>query len=166
MTPTAEYKYSGLDPCCSHAYIWGPLQQTLAREAPAPQRLFEIGCGNGANAERLAGLGYDVTAVDISQSGIELAKRRERPGMQFHVGSAYDDLAARFGQFPIVISLETVEHLMSPRDFMKTFRALLAPGGVGLISTPYHGYLKNLALAAAGKFDSHFDPLWDGGHVK
>jgi 2-polyprenyl-6-hydroxyphenyl methylase/3-demethylubiquinone-9 3-methyltransferase len=43
---------------------------------------------------------------------------------------------------------------------------LLAPGGVGLISTPYHGYLKNLAIVASGGFDRHFNPLWEGGHLK
>lgn len=37
---------------------------------------------------------------------------------------------------------------------------------MGIISTPYHGYLKNLAVIAAGRFDHHFDPLWEGGHLK
>lgn len=35
-----------------------------------------------------------------------------------------------------------------------------------MLSTPYHGYLKNLALALAGKWDDHLGPLWDGGHIK
>jgi hypothetical protein len=37
---------------------------------------------------------------------------------------------------------------------------------VGILSTPYHGYLKNLALVASGHFDRHFDPLWEGGHLR
>jgi 2-polyprenyl-6-hydroxyphenyl methylase/3-demethylubiquinone-9 3-methyltransferase len=49
---------------------------------------------------------------------------------------------------------------------MQSFRSLLAPGGIGIFSTPYHGYLKNLLLVASGRFDSHFDPLWEGGHLK
>lgn len=36
----------------------------------------------------------------------------------------------------------------------------------GIISTPYHGYLKNLALAATGKMNAHFTALWDHGHIK
>ena len=35
-----------------------------------------------------------------------------------------------------------------------------------IISTPYHGYIKNLALAVTGKLDDHFTALWDGGHIK
>ncbi len=39
-------------------------------------------------------------------------------------------------------------------------------GGVAIISTPYHGYWKNLALAVTGKMDYHFTPLWTHGHIK
>jgi hypothetical protein len=35
-----------------------------------------------------------------------------------------------------------------------------------VVSTPYHGYLKNLAVSLAGKWDTHADPLWDCGHIK
>jgi 2-polyprenyl-6-hydroxyphenyl methylase/3-demethylubiquinone-9 3-methyltransferase len=34
------------------------------------------------------------------------------------------------------------------------------------MSTPYHGYWKNLALALTNKFDAHWHPLRDFGHVK
>jgi 2-polyprenyl-6-hydroxyphenyl methylase/3-demethylubiquinone-9 3-methyltransferase len=37
---------------------------------------------------------------------------------------------------------------------------------MAIISTPYHGYLKNVAVAVAGKWDTHHSPLWEGGHVK
>ena len=35
-----------------------------------------------------------------------------------------------------------------------------------VLSTPYHGYLKNLALALSGRLDAHFGALRDGGHIK
>ncbi|TAF47005.1 MAG: hypothetical protein EAZ64_01050 [Sphingobacteriales bacterium] len=39
-------------------------------------------------------------------------------------------------------------------------------GGELIISTPYHGYFKNLLIALTGNFDRHFTVLWDGGHIK
>ncbi|QXP84016.1 methyltransferase [Methylococcus sp. Mc7] len=39
-------------------------------------------------------------------------------------------------------------------------------GGKAIVSTPYHGYWKNLALALSGKMDAHFTALWDHGHIK
>lgn len=35
-----------------------------------------------------------------------------------------------------------------------------------VITTPYHGYLKNLALSLLDKWDVHHTPLWHGGHIK
>ncbi|HKK16068.1 MAG TPA: methyltransferase domain-containing protein, partial [Gammaproteobacteria bacterium] len=47
-----------------------------------------------------------------------------------------------------------------------TIYELLEPGGVAIISTPYHGYFKNLAISIFNKWDKHFSSLWDGGHIK
>jgi 2-polyprenyl-3-methyl-5-hydroxy-6-metoxy-1,4-benzoquinol methylase len=65
-----------------------------------------------------------------------------------------------------LLSLEVVEHVYFPRKFAACAYALLEPGGTAIISTPYHGYLKNLVLAATGAMDSHFTALWDHGHIK
>jgi 2-polyprenyl-6-hydroxyphenyl methylase/3-demethylubiquinone-9 3-methyltransferase len=41
------------------------------------------------------------------------------------------------------------------------------PGALAIVSTPYHGYWKNLALSLVpGAWDRHHDPLWDHGHIK
>ncbi|HMO35209.1 MAG TPA: class I SAM-dependent methyltransferase, partial [Gemmatales bacterium] len=100
-----------------------------------------------------------------SERGIALA-REAYPELDLHVGSAYDDLASQYGQFPLAISLEVVEHVYSPRLFARCLHDLLKPQGVAIVSTPYHGYWKNLALAVTGKLDKHFSPLWDHGHIK
>jgi hypothetical protein len=106
-----------------------------------------------------------VVAIEPSHSGIEIA-REDFPAGQMHVGAAYDDLASKYGKFPVVLSLEVVEYLMEPRLFSRTVFDLLERGGCTLISTLHHGYLKNLALAVSGKTDEHFTPLWYGGHIK
>ena len=68
--------------------------------------------------------------------------------------------------FDAVTSFEVVEHLYDPRSWARSCFAALRPGGLFLCSTPYHGYLKNVALAASGSMDKHFTVLWDGGHIK
>ena len=113
----------------------------------------------------LGSLGFKVTAVDPSISGITIAKASHL-NAAFETASTHDDLAARFGTFPLLVSLEVVEHCYAPREFAKSVFNLLEPGGKAFISTPYHGYLKNLVLAITGKLDAHFTALWDGGHIK
>jgi len=109
--------------------------------------------------------GYTVTAIDTSVDGIKLA-RFGFPGIAFHYGSAYDDLSKKFGKFNAVVSLEVVEHVFEPRKYAATLYELLEYGGAAIISTPYHSYIKNLALALSGKMDAHFTALWDYGHIK
>jgi len=70
------------------------------------------------------------------------------------------------GVFDAVVSLEVVEHLMQPRHLVARAYGALRPGGVLVMSTPYHGYLKNLALALTNGWDTHWHPLRDFGHVK
>jgi 2-polyprenyl-6-hydroxyphenyl methylase/3-demethylubiquinone-9 3-methyltransferase len=113
----------------------------------------------------LAEEGYEVAGVDPSTEGIAHAQAAY-PHLRLDVGSAYDDLVACFGRFPAVISLEVIEHVYAPRDFVRILFDLAEPGGMALVSTPYHGYWKNLTLAVTGRLDNHFTALWDHGHIK
>lgn len=165
MPETPDYGYRSSAKPMSLEYLLPVLKAELARRAPAPLRVLDLGCGNGATAGALQSLGYAVLGIDSSESGIEVAWRAH-PGCRFVRGSVYDDLAAEHGRFPLVVSLEVIEHLYSPRGYCETFWNLLEPGGVGIVSTPFHGYWKNLTLALSNGFDAHFSPEWEGGHVK
>jgi 2-polyprenyl-3-methyl-5-hydroxy-6-metoxy-1,4-benzoquinol methylase len=159
------YAYSDANPTYANAYLWPPLRSLISAEQWKERRAFDLGCGNGATAKMLSHLGFSVTGVDPSEQGIAQAEAAF-PKVKAEVGSAYDDLASKYGTFPLVISLEVIEHCYDPRSFVRTFLSLIEPGGIGFLSTPYHGYFKNVALALSGKMDSHFTALWDGGHVK
>ena len=162
VTQTA---YPSAEPSWPTRYIWPVLTRILEECPVTERRVFEIGSGNGATANLLVRLGYNVVGVDPAIEGVELA-RRSYPDATFNLGTAYDDLAKTYGAFPIVISLEVIEHCYSPKTFLKTTYGLMQPGALGVISTPFHGYWKNLAMAVAGKWDGHLDPLWEGGHIK
>ena len=55
---------------------------------------------------------------------------------------------------------------MYPRELVRAAKKCLKPNGRLILTTPYHGYLKNIVLATSGKMDNHFTALWDGSHVK
>jgi 2-polyprenyl-3-methyl-5-hydroxy-6-metoxy-1,4-benzoquinol methylase len=71
-------------------------------------------------------------------------------------------------KFNTIISTEVIEHLYSPREYLDFCKKILLNSGGGdiIITTPYHGYFKNIFLALTGKLDKHFTVLWDGGHIK
>jgi len=148
----------------SHGYLLPALFDIL-EGARGERRCFDLGCGNGSVASAVAARGWQVTGVDPSTEGIARA-RAAYPALDLHQAEAGPELAERFGRFPVVYSLEVIEHVYAPRVFARALDALVAPGGVAIVSTPYHGYLKNLALAITGKLDDHFTALWDDGHIK
>ena len=93
--------------------------------------------------------------------------RKLEPKSRIENASVYDDVLGIFKEkFDAIVSLEVVEHLFDPKKFVRQMKNCLKPGGIFVLSTPYHGYLKNLSIAFLGKFDSHVSPLWDGGHIK
>jgi SAM-dependent methyltransferase len=55
------------------------------------RRAFDLGCGNGATANLLFEC-YEVTGIDISESGIALARQRF-PHLKLHIRNVYEDLA-------------------------------------------------------------------------
>lgn len=161
------YRYEDSGHTNAHGYLV-PATLRILDALPGgahPGRLFELGCGNGSVANVLAQRGWAVTGVDPSEEGIAQA-RASYPMLNLHPGSAYDDLPVAYGTFPRLLSLEVVEHVYAPRHYAATAFSLLEPNGWAIISTPYHGYLKNLALAVTGKLDRHFTALWDHGHIK
>lgn len=165
VVDVSGYTYTDSKLNASHDYLLPMVKALLVKEAPSPRRIFELGCGNGSVANALSQLGFEITGVDASVEGIAQA-HRSYPGLNLHLGSVYDDLSNQYGPFPAVLSLEVVEHLYFPRKFARTVYDLLEPRGTAIISTPYHGYWKNVALAVSGKMDSHFTALWDHGHIK
>lgn len=137
------------------------------RKLPGVRKVCDLGCGNGYIVGQLAKSGFSVTGVDASESGVEIASRTY-PAADFRCALIGDDLTGvlPLSDFDLVISSDVIEHLYRPADLVEAASALLKPRGHLLICTPYHGYLKNLALSVTGRMDEHFTALWDGGHIK
>ncbi len=151
--------------CCTYAYLLPTLTQILKQLDIDSKEVFDLGCGNGAIANWLTEQGYSVCGCDPSRSGIAEANLAF-PTLDLRLGSTEDRLSTIFGTFELVVSFEVVEHVYAPRNYAACLYNLLVPGGYAVISTPYHGYWKNLALALTGQMDSHFTALWDHGHIK
>lgn len=137
----------------TNGYLEAPMLAELGNVTG--KTLLGIGCGTGV---------LTAVGIDLSESGIDHARRTYPKWARL---PAYDDLREKLGrEFDVVISMEAIEHLYDPRLFLKQAHRALKPGGLLLLSTPYHGYLKNVALAVSGRLDAHFTVLWDGGHIK
>lgn len=162
-----DYGWSAAVAPHSCAYIAPRILALLAALRPA--RVLDLGCGNGALCGEIARRGYDIAGVEYDRAGVELA-RRTHPGLRFHRYGVQDDpqllLAAEGAPFDVVVSTEVIEHLYAPHLLPRYAHRVLADNGRLVITTPYHGYLKNLALSLFDRWDAHHTPLWHGGHIK
>lgn len=148
----------------SHNYLAPAVKEYLA--SLHATSILDLGCGDGRLTAELHADGLPIQGVDFSPVGIAKAQANF-PHVDFRV----HDILVPFdddwkGKFDLVIAVEVIEHLLLPRELFRRAAEVLIPNGNLLVTTPYHGYLKNLALALTGKLDAHFGVDWDYGHVK
>jgi 2-polyprenyl-3-methyl-5-hydroxy-6-metoxy-1,4-benzoquinol methylase len=102
-------------------------------------RVLEVGCGNGNISITLASLGFDVTAIDVDEGSIALARKNTPAGVRvdFRVESA-EALADSNDKeaYDIVICTEVLEHLSDPVTTTRTFPAHTKENGIVIITVP------------------------------
>jgi 2-polyprenyl-6-hydroxyphenyl methylase/3-demethylubiquinone-9 3-methyltransferase len=111
---------------------------------PRQRRPFEglaaldIGCGAGLQTEPLARMGFTTTGIDAAPENITAARdHAARSGLTiaYHATSV-EALAATGASFNLITCLEVVEHVADRDVFFASLAALLAPGGLAILSTP------------------------------
>ncbi len=162
------------------AYGWNDdaIPYNLRFDAPCALRIvsdlkvktiLDVGCGNGALCGILEKQGLQVVGLDRDAEGIRLARETYKhvEFFQMSLDEHPGDLVKRYPNgFDAVISTEVVAHLYSPHELPALAKKCLKPEGYLIVATPYHGYLKNLLLSIADRWDVHHAPLWVGGHIK
>lgn len=104
----------------------------IERSPPKGRRLLEIGCSTGHFLVAAREAGWRVTGLEISKDTARIA--RERHGLDVQVGDflAFDPCE----QFDVIAMWDVIEHVRSPRAFLRRARELLSPGGQLVIETP------------------------------
>jgi 2-polyprenyl-3-methyl-5-hydroxy-6-metoxy-1,4-benzoquinol methylase len=165
MAEYQDYGHNNAEASHIFDYIQQPLMQMLDKDKN--RCILDLGCGNGYLVNQLLGLGFNIYGTDASEKGVAIA-REKNPDRFFVQDLSTGKLPVELQglKFDTVISTEVIEHLYNPQLFVEFCRDILTKDGELMISTPYHGYLKNLMLALFNKWDIHANPLWLGGHIK
>ena len=165
MTEYKDYGYHDDKPGHIFNYLQAPLLSLLDKSKN--QCILDLGCGNGYLVNYLISQGYNVFGTDASEEGINIAKQAN-PDRFFIQDLSTGELPGELQNlnFDTIISTEVIEHLYDPEGFIRFCKQALNGKGEIILSTPYHGYFKNLTLSLFNKWDSHLGPLWLGGHIK
>lgn len=148
------YDWSNTRPPRSHSYVRPAIDLLLSsRIWPEKTRVLDFGCGNGATGHWLSQRGFDVVGLDISETGIAVAKEAF-PGLTFSADLSAENVK-QLGPFDLALCIEVIAHCHEPaRELAKIFDALKR-GGTLILATPYYGYLKVLLLALTGRLHEH-----------
>lgn len=156
----------------AHDYLIPAIKKTLTIFSVEKSALIlDAGCGSGYVVSELYKEGFkNVFGFDISESGINLAKKTYNDIIDhFFIHDCYKrELPVDIPQknYDVVLSIEVIEHLYSPDTYLTNINYWLKPDGLLILTTPYHGYFKNVIIAFSNRFDKHVNPLWEGGHIK
>lgn len=110
--------------------------------------VLDIPCGAGAFAGMMSGSGITVYSADC-ENLFELKEGH------FDIADMNKPFPYRDGQFDAVVSIDGIEHIENPFNFIRECRRVLRPGGSCIISTP------NIS-----SFRSRARWLWTGFHNK
>lgn len=121
----------------------------------APLKILDLGCGDGLMTETLSSQGHRVTGADISPVIIEENQRRF-PHIPFLLVEPDRSLPFEAKAFDAIYCSEVIEHVYDIDLFFAEVSRALRPGGLFLLTTPFHGKFKNL-IVSLFFFERHFD---------
>lgn len=160
-----SYRWHHDDGENSFPYLYNSLSKILYNNNNQALIHLDLGCGNGFLTKKISNFFKETHGYDVSESGINIAKKNSDYKVKyFQTDINLTNIQKNFYDF--VTLIEVIEHIYDPEKFLRLIKSKMKPGGKILISTPFHGYFKNLAISLLNKFDHHFDPLWLHGHIK
>jgi 2-polyprenyl-6-hydroxyphenyl methylase/3-demethylubiquinone-9 3-methyltransferase len=135
-------------------HVLNPVRAQFIAERVAVRdaAVLDVGCGGGLLAEVLARAGARVTAIDLADGMIEVARlHAHESGLEidYRVTSAEQLIASNPAPFDVVTCMEMLEHVPDPAATLATFARCVRPGGHLFVST-LNRNLKSFALAIVG----------------
>jgi 2-polyprenyl-3-methyl-5-hydroxy-6-metoxy-1,4-benzoquinol methylase len=106
-------------------------------------RVLDIACGSGYGSNILAKAARyeidEIIAVDYDNETIRYARGAYyNPLIHFQHCNAVDpQLPEKLGQFDVIVSFETIEHLAEEQQFLNNLYNMLRPGGHLILSSPF-----------------------------
>lgn len=109
----------------------------LALGLAKDKMVLDVACGEGYGSALLSEVASDVVGVDISPEAVAHASKtyRDRANLRFLQQSAFNT-GLPDASFDLVVSFETIEHLLEQDAMLAELRRVLKPEGLLLISSP------------------------------
>lgn len=120
-------------------------KEELSTKKTAEWQVLDLGCGDGYHLMLLSSLKetretkVHFHGIDISPSNIMLAKQVAKDlgieNITFETGNI-ENMGFLHNEFDIIINTDVIEHLVAPKEFVRSLFRAVKPGGLTIITTP------------------------------
>lgn len=137
-----NYRYN------KYPYAYSHIPNVVVFEKWNSKRILEIGCGVGTDLSQFAKYGAIVTGIDLTQAGIELAKKRfEVLGLKGDLKVAdAENLPFEDDYFDLVYSFGVLHHTPDTQRAINEAYRVLKPNGKAIVMLYHKRSLEYLIL--------------------
>jgi SAM-dependent methyltransferase len=119
-------------------------------------RLLDVGCAYGFFLQEAKPF-FDVSGIELAEAA---AAHARKSGLDVRTGVADENLLGRLGTMDVIVLLDVIEHLPSPRDTLALCARHLKPGGIIVITTGDFGSLPARLAGARWRLMTPPQHLW------
>lgn len=148
------------------------IESLLQRYERKPRTIIDLACGTGSSAFPFAARGYGVSAADISESMLQVARTRAAAS-GLHVDFYRADLRALSlpGQYDLALLFQDgLNYLLTEEELTRAFsgvRELIRPGGLFIFDLTRPSLrAQNEQFSVCWADDQNFSLIWESRYLK
>jgi 2-polyprenyl-6-hydroxyphenyl methylase/3-demethylubiquinone-9 3-methyltransferase len=119
------------------------------------KRVLDVGCGGGILSESLAQAGAVVSAIDMAEKPLQVAKLHQyesNTSINYELTTIEEHAENNAAEYDIITCLEMIEHVPDPASIIKACRRLLKPDGHLFLSTINRGPKAYLLMVIGAEY--------------
>ncbi|OCG44805.1 bifunctional 3-demethylubiquinol 3-O-methyltransferase/2-polyprenyl-6-hydroxyphenol methylase [Gilliamella sp. Choc5-1] len=149
---------------CKPLHIINPLRMDYIQQkcgSLTNQTVLDVGCGGGILSESLAKLGANVTAIDLADESLAVAKMHAEQNdltINYQKQTVEEHAQQHPEHYDVITCMELLEHVPDPFSVIQACSALLKPNGKLFLSTINRNHKAKLLLIYGAEYIARLVP--------